>query len=271
MPSSAPNGSSSSIAGLPSRTVRRNAARWRMPPESCHGHARSNPARPKRSSSGRARSRAAAPPHAGQLEADRHVVDRPPPRQQRVALRHEGARAEPVARRLAVDQDLAVVGIVEAGEDSEQRALAGAARPDQRDELAGLRDEVDTVEREQRPLADPGVRLASGRGPRAARLAPRCSPCRVPYGRRSPPQHGALERGDDREQDQRQERRDDHRAEHEVGVAELVGDATCSTRAPAVAPTYSAKIAATYANVIDTFSPVKNCGSAPGSRTRQRI
>ena len=100
--------------------------------------ARSNPPSPKRSSSGRARARAAAA-DAGELEADRDVVDRPPPRQQRVALGHEGAGAEPAGAGRPSISDLARVGMLEPGEDVEQRALAGAAGADQRHELAGLR------------------------------------------------------------------------------------------------------------------------------------
>ena len=103
IPSSAPNGSSSSIAGLPSRTVRRNAARWRMPPDSCHGHASLEAAEPEALEQRRARVRARGrATHAGELEPDRDVVDRPPPGQQRVALRHERAGAEATPARPSI-------------------------------------------------------------------------------------------------------------------------------------------------------------------------
>ncbi len=67
-----------------------------------------------------------------------------------------------------VDQHLPARRLLEAGEDLEQRALAAAARPDHGDELAGLRDEIDAVEREHRRLARSGELL-----PQAANLEPR--------------------------------------------------------------------------------------------------
>src|SRR5580704_2699607 len=90
------------------------------------------------------------PADARELQPDRHVVDRPPPRQQPVVLRHEGARAEPVLVRAAVDQDLAGGRGLESGEDLEQRALAATARADHGDELAGLGAQIDAVECEER-------------------------------------------------------------------------------------------------------------------------
>ena len=173
MPSRAPKGSSSSIAGRPSRTVRRNAARWRMPPESCHGQAGSKPPRPKRSSSGRACARARGAPHAGELEPDRDVVDRAPPGQQRVALGHEGARAEPARRRRAVEADLAA-----------RRRRSSPARiwksvllpaplgPISATNSPGSREQVDAVEGQQRRRS-PASRVDScaRHAPRSARRA----------------------------------------------------------------------------------------------------
>jgi hypothetical protein len=45
--SSAPNGSSRQSTGRPASSVRRNATRWRIPPESAAGRARSKPSSPK--------------------------------------------------------------------------------------------------------------------------------------------------------------------------------------------------------------------------------
>ena len=56
--SSAANGSSRHRTGLPESSVRRKATRWRMPPESSWGRARSKPSRPKAAKSGCARARA---------------------------------------------------------------------------------------------------------------------------------------------------------------------------------------------------------------------
>ena len=54
---------------------------------------------------------------------------------------HADAGADRIARaaeldRLAVDQDLALVGPVEAGEDVHQRGLAGAVLAEQAEDLA---------------------------------------------------------------------------------------------------------------------------------------
>ncbi len=47
---------------------------------------------------------------------------------------------------LAADDDLAAVGMIEAGEDAQQRTLAAAGRADQRDEFARLDLEADALE-----------------------------------------------------------------------------------------------------------------------------
>ena len=61
-----------------------------------------------------------------------------------VLVDHADAGGDRVARaaerdRLAVDQDLALVGLVEAVQDVHQRGLAGAVLAEQGEDLAGLR------------------------------------------------------------------------------------------------------------------------------------
>ena len=56
--SSAPNGSSRSRTGFSASSVRANATRWRMPPESSQERACSNPSRPSSAKSSAARARA---------------------------------------------------------------------------------------------------------------------------------------------------------------------------------------------------------------------
>ena len=168
MPSSEPNGSSSSIAGLPRRIVRRNAARCRMPPESCHGHDRVNSPSPNRSSSGSARARASprATPASSSPIVTLSIVLRHGSRPSRCGMNAQAPRRS--AQRAVVDQHLAARRLLEPGEDLEERALAAAARPDHGDELARLGDEIDAVEREHRRLARSGELL-----PQAANLEPR--------------------------------------------------------------------------------------------------
>ena len=78
-----------------------------MPPESWNGYERSKPSSPKvgeQRPHALARSATRRPAH---LEAERRVVEHPPPRQQRVGLRHVGEAAGRHAVGRAVDQHLA--------------------------------------------------------------------------------------------------------------------------------------------------------------------
>ena len=54
--------------------------------------------------------------------------------------------------RAGVQADVAVVGLVEAGQQAQQRGLAGAVGADQADALAGVQLEADVLE--QRPLVE---------------------------------------------------------------------------------------------------------------------
>ena len=67
------------------------------------------------------------------------------------------AFGEPSVTRLAVDQDLALVRLVEPVEDVHQRRLAGAVLAEQRVHLALAQVEVDAVVRDDagEPLRDP--------------------------------------------------------------------------------------------------------------------
>ena len=50
--------------------------------------------------------------------------------------------------RLAVEDDLAAVRLVDPGEDLHQRALAGAVLPDEPEDFAGMDFEADVLQRE---------------------------------------------------------------------------------------------------------------------------
>ena len=82
---------------------------------------------------------------------------------------------------LAVDDDPARVGAVEAGHEPKRGRLAAAARAEQRDELAGLEREVDALQRIDRPERAPqllqlDVRHLTAPDPtRTVRLPPRPS------------------------------------------------------------------------------------------------
>ena len=126
MASSAAKGSSSSSTGRPASSVRRKATRWRMPPESAAGRARSNSASPKRSNSGAARSRASRAAARPGLERQRGVAQPVAPGQQQVALGHVGAGRAAARGGGRPGLDRALVGLLEPGGELEQGGLAAA-------------------------------------------------------------------------------------------------------------------------------------------------
>ena len=85
--------------------------------------------------------------------AERHVLgDRERLHEPEVLVHHPDPRVERLPRirepdRIAVEQDLALVGPVEAREDVRERALAGAVLAEQRVNLTDRRLEVDAVVR----------------------------------------------------------------------------------------------------------------------------
>jgi hypothetical protein len=64
-----------------------------------------------------------------------------------VAVLHEPPAGAAVADRMAVDEDLALVDPLEVVDAADERRLAGAARPDDADDLAPLHVEVDAAQR----------------------------------------------------------------------------------------------------------------------------
>ena len=166
--SSEANGSSSSSTGLPASSVRANATRWRIPPESSRGRA----ARTRRARSGRtaaaASARASASRRARGCAGARAALSIA--RRARAA----GSRAEASAQRgeplgrgaRAADGDAAAVGLAQAGDQLEQGRLAAARGADERDDLAGLGAQVD-VARAPRGRRS-RTRLRSARRPRLA-------------------------------------------------------------------------------------------------------
>jgi hypothetical protein len=87
--------------------------------------------------------------HAAHVEPERDVVLDGEVAEQRVVLEHEADRAHArvqVGRRLAVEPHLARVRRLEPGQDAQDRALAAARRPEQRDERAVLDLEADVVD-----------------------------------------------------------------------------------------------------------------------------
>src|SRR5688572_12302353 len=77
---------------------------------------------------------------------DRHVTEK------RVVLKHEADAALtnlPAGRILAVEEHAAAIGRLEPRHDAQQRRLAAARRPEQRDELARAHLEAHVVERRE--------------------------------------------------------------------------------------------------------------------------
>ena len=72
-------------------------------------------------------------------QRERHVLEHGQMRIERIVLEHEGdvalRRVQPL-HRLAVDQDVAPVDILEPGDGAQGRGLAATRRPEQHHELA---------------------------------------------------------------------------------------------------------------------------------------
>src|SRR5262249_49942976 len=91
-------------------------------------------------------------------EAELDILLRRHVREEAVRLEHH-AHIAAVGRKardvLAVDDDRAGVGAVEAGDEPERRRLPASGRPEQRQELSLLERDVDAVQRDDRPERPP--------------------------------------------------------------------------------------------------------------------
>src|SRR5439155_24860775 len=112
-----------------------------------------------------------SPPQPGVLERERGVVERRPPGEQAVRLRHQRTAREPLRRGIgAADRDSTQIGLGEAGDEREQRRLAGATPADDPHPRPGTDAEVEGVEhalaaeRADDAVRDDGVAAAERRG-----------------------------------------------------------------------------------------------------------
>ena len=126
--SSAPNGSSRQSTGRPASSVRRNATRWRIPPESAARAGALEALEPERREV-LVRGRRAPPP-----------ATRPPTRSASPALSSALSHGSSASRwgisAAGAGAHAAGVRRDQAADELEQRRLAAAARPDDRDDLA---------------------------------------------------------------------------------------------------------------------------------------
>ena len=124
-------------------------------------------------------------PQVGQLQRQRHILDRGPLRNQEVVLGDypdpapEGTCLAPAAlvERDAVNPYLSRRRPQHAREQPEQAGLAGTGRAHQEDELAGMQLETDAVERAHVSVAKTEPLDVSERGP-VSRCRQRCDRCR---------------------------------------------------------------------------------------------
>jgi hypothetical protein len=84
------------------------------------------------------------------LQAEGNVVVHRHPGEQRVILEHHRTLPGRLAHRLAIDQDAADRGLLEAGHHGQQRGLAAAAVAQHGTELVVLDAEADIVQRQYR-------------------------------------------------------------------------------------------------------------------------
>ena len=89
--------------------------------------------------------------HALELEPELDVVLHGPPGQQPEFLEHHGAVGARTADAPAVQRELAGIGLDQAEQDVEERALAAARWPDDRQELALVNLDVEALQRAHRP------------------------------------------------------------------------------------------------------------------------
>ena len=137
--SSADSGSSSSSTRGRLASARASATRWRWPPESWCGLRAPKPSSLTSASISRTRLVDLGLRHAVLLEAEGDVALDRQVRKQRIALEHHVDRP-PVRRHagdiLPVEQDAALARLLEAREHPQQRGLAAARGPEQREEFA---------------------------------------------------------------------------------------------------------------------------------------
>ncbi len=171
--SSADNGSSSSSTRGSIASARASATRCCWPPESWCGYCLAWLARPTMSSSSPARLRRCAEPDLAHPQPEAHVVQRGHVREQAVALEHH-AHVTPGGRHrgnvLAVDQDLARVGRLEARDDAQRRGLAAAGGTKQRDKLTGCHLDREPVQGPGRSERAAQVLQHHARAPRPGHL-----------------------------------------------------------------------------------------------------
>src|SRR3954447_6877342 len=88
-------------------------------------------------------------PAGARTKAERNILEHRHVAEKRVVLEHETdiALADAARQRiLAVEMDLALIGPVQPGDDTQQRGLARSRWTEQRDELARVNVEIDVVE-----------------------------------------------------------------------------------------------------------------------------
>src|SRR5579883_1869910 len=77
------------------------------------------------------------------LQTEHHVLLDRQPREQRIALEHHATIAAWLGDRLALQEDIARVLLLEPGEDTDEGGLATAGRTDDAEELAPVGLEID--------------------------------------------------------------------------------------------------------------------------------
>src|SRR4051812_12309377 len=129
-------------------------------------------------------SRALALVPAADLQPELDVLRGRHVREQRVRLEHHAhvaLRRRDVRDVLAVDDDPAAVGSIEAGDEPQRRRLAAARRAEQREELALAELHLDPVERldgAEVAVQVPELEVGHQRAAAICARAPRCRPTR---------------------------------------------------------------------------------------------
>ena len=146
---------------MPASSVRTNATRCRIPPESFDGRSASEPASPKRANSAAASVRASRRPTPWFSSARQALSSavRQGRRQSRCGISTQRASRPPPSSLADADPDRARVRRVEPGDEREQRRLAGAAAADDPDAPVQRHGEIDAARGHGVP---PSVRVDAG-------------------------------------------------------------------------------------------------------------
>ena len=194
---------------------------------------------------------------ARDLGTDQRVGQHGAPGQQAVVLEHEAAVAAGPVERAAVEQDRAGARRLEARDDAQERGLAAAARPDDRDEFAASRPQGRCLQHLE--LAEPLVQMP-GRFRACAAMASPSSTARARFSTQPKPAVMAMPAT-----------ASTITPANSSGMLKASADWLISRPRPAREPNSSATTTPIRPRPMPSLRPARMNGSADGSDTLKKI